>query len=174
MLTIKAGDRGITNTNIVVKLGNTLDRLYRKLPKGQLPELCIRILDEVDQCDVLSGAIFVNRDTDDTLNFHTISNSCKTLLALVLDTEGEYWFTDAYCGIELIEQWLPEISLVSNSNLLLELYSLPDEFPDYSKVYSWKRQRAYNNIIEILQDVDKYEEEFSEEIEDREVGSGIF
>lgn len=165
MVTFKMGDRFITKTFVPLNLGSCIESFYTKHYKLSMPDIGKELLDKVDNCDVIEGSIFRNRDTGDYLNFNNISSSCRTLLAIALDPGSNYYYSNAYCGSDLWDFWLPKLVPISNAKVLIERGSFRDNV-DYSLIFSERLGRNYLSKSEVHADFTKYCIDYADEIEE--------
>lgn len=88
--------------------------------QGVLPPLALQIMDEVDNCDHVSGYYFRNRETNDLISVELYSGTASTLMGLCLDRQNKYKYSSATIGFGFTNKWIPILEEVSNSTLVFE------------------------------------------------------
>lgn len=168
MVKFKMGDRFLTKTKTRPNMGTHIERMYIDLYNFQLPDICKEIISSVDDCEIVEGSIFKHRGTGNFLTFGQLSTSCRTLVGIAMETrEDQPYFSNAYCGRELWDEWLPRLVQISNANILIEnhknYYTDDRDFLDH--VFSMRLGRIYNSRKEISADYTAYCKEYYEAIE---------
>lgn len=171
MITFKMGDRFLTGTRTQPSMDSYIEKIYIEEYKFKLPEIAKRIIKEVDECEVIEGSILKHIPTGNYLNFRDLSTSCRTLIGIAMTTNNtslgnKFYFSSAYCGPALWENWIPILAPISSAKILIEKldFPYPNNVAFLNNVFSESLKRTYKTASEICQDYSDYEITYGKEI----------
>lgn len=118
------------------------DVYFNEVTFDLLDERAKKIVEEIDETEILSKYKLKSRFGEDVLNIDKLSSGCKTVLNVLYNTDKIFWIME--CG----ENALEVLFQLEKGNVYCETPMIPFEF---SKVRAWtgKESKEFSDYEEL-------------------------
>lgn len=117
---VKFDTRGENKDGTEWNMVAACNKIFEHYDLEEYPELFHRILEEVDGVRMKNEAMYKDLETGKPIALSNLSNTCKSLLCLCLDTEGLLRYRLSYIGWGY-HYLLTEINDVCNAELVFDI-----------------------------------------------------